>query len=154
MKIMFDTNAFDHLLDKGGNYREFFTRTSQRFQYYVTATQIEEIAQIGDKKQEGRIQKTLCLVAMKPEIVNTDIVLGSGRLGFIQFADESDTTYEDLLTDAKTNVNDAMIGAAAKREGCTVVTDDGPFSKKLKAQSIPTMTLDEFYALATCDSAP
>ena len=52
------------------------------------------------------------------------LVLGYGRLGWSVFADKNDTTYENLLFESRSNVKDAMIGEAAKREGCTLVTDD------------------------------
>jgi rRNA-processing protein FCF1 len=37
-----------------------------------------------------------------------------------------------------------MIGEAANREGCTLVTDDLKFISKLNKLNIPTMTFDEF----------
>ena len=42
------------------------------------------------------------------------------------------------------NIKDAMIGSAAKREMCIVVTNDKRFSKRLTQYSIPTMEYEEF----------
>ena len=72
------------------------------------------------------------------------LVLGYSRLGLSVFADENDTTYESLLFESRSNVKDVMIGEAAKREGCTLVTDDTKFISKLHKVGIPTMTFDEF----------
>lgn len=72
------------------------------------------------------------------------LVLGYGRLGLSVFADENDTTYEDLLFESRSDVKDAMIGEAAKREGCTLVTDDAKFISKLHKVGLPTMTFGEF----------
>ena len=72
------------------------------------------------------------------------LVLGYGRLGLSVFADENDTIYEDLLFESRNNIKDAMIGEAAKRESCTLVTDDTKFIAKLHKAGIPTMTFEEF----------
>ena len=37
-----------------------------------------------------------------------------------------------------------MIGEAAKRKGCTLVTDDTKFISELHKVGIPTITFDEF----------
>ena len=86
----------------------------------------------------------LCLCKMKAKMVPNIFVLGYGRFGFSVLAGENDTTYEDLLFESRSNVKDAMIGEAAKREGCILVTDDSRFITKLNKASIPTMTFDEF----------
>ena len=65
-------------------------------------------------------------------------------MGFSVFADAKDTTYAELLFENRSNVKDAMIGEAAKREGCVLVSDDGKFIKKLNKVGIPTMTFAEF----------
>ena len=72
------------------------------------------------------------------------LVLGYGRLGFSILADEKDTTYEDLLFESRRNIKDAMIGEAAKREDCILVTDDAKFILKLNKAGIPTMTFETF----------
>ena len=59
-------------------------------------------------------------------------------------ADENDTTCESLLFESRSNVKDAMIGEAAKREGCTLVTDDTKLISKLHKVGISTITFDEF----------
>lgn len=91
-----------------------------------------------------RIRHILCLCKMKATIVPTSIVMGYGRLGFCAFSDKDDTTYEDLLIENRSNVHDAMIGDAAKREGCLLITNDGRFMKKLHRNSIDTMSFEGF----------
>lgn len=93
---------------------------------------------------ELRIQHLLALCEMKATIVPTAVVMGHGRLGLCAFADENDTTYEDLLNESKNNVHDAMIGYAAKREGCLLITNDGRFGKKLRRNGIETISFEEF----------
>ena len=141
---MFDSNAFSSLLNSNIDWTSFFSMCEGKYEFYVTALQIEELSEIPDSKKETRIQHMLCLCQMRAKMVPNILVLGYGRLGFSVFADEKDTTYEDLLFESRSNVKDAMIGEEAKREGCTLVTDDTKFISKLHKVGIPTMTFDEF----------
>ena len=143
-KIMFDSNAFSSLLNSNTDWTNFFSKCEGKNEFYVTALQIEELSEIPDSKKETRIQHMLCLCQMRAKMVPNILVLGYGRLGLSVFADENDPTYEDLLFESRSNVKDAMIGEAAKREGCTLVTDDTKFISKLRKVGIPTITFDEF----------
>ena len=143
-KIMFDSNAFSSLLNSNTDWTNFFSKCEGKYEFYVTAFQIEELSEIPDSKKETRIQHMLCLCQMRAKMVPNILVLGYGRLGLSVFADENDTTYADLLFESRSNVKDAMIGEAAKREGCTLVTDDTKFISKLRKVGIPTITFDEF----------
>ena len=143
-KIMFDSNAFSSLLNSNIDWTNFFSKCEGKYEFYVTAIQIEELTDIPDSKKESRIRHMLCLCLMRAKMVPNILVLGYGRLGLSVLADKNDTTYEDLLFESRKNVKDAMIGEAAKREGCTLVTDDTKFISKLHKAGIPTMTFDEF----------
>ena len=143
-KIMFDSNAFSSLLNSNIDWTNFFYKCEGKYEFYVTAIQIEELTHIPDSKKESRIRHMLCLCLMRAKMVPNILVLGYGRLGLSVLADKNDTTYEDLLFESRKNVKDAMIGEAAKREGCTLVTDDTKFISKLHKAGIPTMTFDEF----------
>ena len=143
-KIMFDSNAFSSLINSEINWPSFFAKHESKYEFYVTAVQVEELSEIPDDKKELRIQHMLCLCAMKAKLIPNILILGYGRLGFSVFADAKDTTYAELLFENRSNVKDAMIGEAAKREGCVLVSDDGKFIKKLNKVGIPTMTFAEF----------
>ena len=142
-KVMFDCNSFSKLLELN-DWQTFLTKAREKYEFCVASIQVEELAQIRDKDMEKRIRHILCLCEMKATIVATSFVFGEARFGFFAFADENDTTYEDLLNENKSNVRDAMIGDAAKREGCLLITNDGRFIKKLHKNSIDTMTFEEF----------
>ena len=141
---MFDSNAFSSLLNSDLDWTDFFPKCERKYEFYVTAIQIEELTEIPDSMKETRLQHMLCLCQMRAKMVPNILVLGYGRLSLSIFADENDTTYEDLLFENRRNVKDAMIGEAAKREGCTLVTDDTKFISKLHKVGIPTITFDEF----------
>ena len=140
-KIMFDTNAFDKLL----NVLDVFRSNANNFDFYITAIQVEELAKINDIKCETRIKNFLALCELRAILVPTSFVFDHTRLGFACFSDSSDNTYELLLNENKSDVNDALIGETAKREKCTLITDDTKFIKKLCKVDIPTMTFQEFY---------
>ncbi len=141
---MFDSNAFSSLLKSNVDWTNFFSKCEGKCEFYVTAIQIEELTKIPDSKIESRIRHMFCLCQMRAKMVPNLPVLGYGRLGLSILANENDTTYKDLLFESRSNVKDAMIGEAAKREGCTLVTDDTKFISKLHNVGIPTMTFDEF----------
>ena len=143
-KIMFDSNAFSRLIDSHLYQRYFFAKCTEKYEFYVSSIQVEELAQIGDNKKERRIQHMLCLCQMRAKLVDTLAVLGYARVGLCVVGGDADSTYHRLLTATKGNVKDAMIGEVAQREGCILITDDTRFASKLKAESIPTMTFQEF----------
>lgn len=137
---MFDSNAFDKLIDILDELRD----NIGKFDFYITAIQIEELANIPDTNKEKRICNFLAFCEMRAKLVPVSFVFDHSRLGFCCFGDENDDTYSLLLNENKTNVNDALIGEAAKREECILVTDDVKFSKKLKKLNIPFITFEEF----------
>lgn len=142
MKLMFDTNTFDKMLlssiDK--------MLSCEEHDYYITSIQIEELGNIPDTKKEQRIQNLISLCMLRAHLLYTPAVIGATRIGLSVLADENDA-YESLLNENKSNINDAIIGSTAKRENCTVVTNDGRFARKLKANDIPAITFEEFVDL-------
>ncbi len=143
-KVMFDSNTFTHFIEAQLDQDSFFEKSREKYEYYVSAVQAEELAKIGDDKKEKRIKHILCLCQMRAKLVHPLAVLGYARLGFCVLADEYDNTYESLLNENRSNVADAMIGEVAKREGCILITDDKRFIKKLHTNEIQSMTLQEF----------
>lgn len=141
MRVMFDSNAFDKMISAETDLDRIAEST--KHEYFITSIQIEELANIPDDKREQRILNLLAMCKINARLLLTPAVIDHARIGFCVFADENDV-YNDLLKASKSNVNDAMIGSTAKRENCTVVTDDDDFSKRLTKHSIPRMTYEEF----------
>ena len=141
MRIMFDSNAFDKMISAGIDLDRIAEST--KHEYFITSIQIEELASIPDEKKEQRILNLLAMCKINARLLLTPTVVDHARIGFCVFANENDA-YNDLLKCTKSNVNDAMIGSTAKRENCTVVTDDDDFSKRLAKLAIPRMTYEEF----------
>lgn len=142
-KFMFDTNAFSSLLASHVDWSAFFSAHKNEFEFFITAVQVEELAKIPDKDMENRIRHLLCLCCMNVKLVPTIGVVGKSRLGLCILGNRQDM-YAQLLNENRSNISDAMIGDAAYREGCTLITDDRKFINKLNAAQIPTMTFQEF----------
>ena len=138
---MFDTNAFDKMYTTDDDLDRIVA--SNKYEYYITSIQIEEIGNIPDSRKEQRKQNLMTLCKIGAQLLFVPAVVGHARLDCCVVADENDV-YSDLLKVTHSNVNDAMIGSTAKRENCIVVTDDKDFSKRLKKHSVPTMTYNEF----------
>lgn len=141
---MFDSNAFSTFVNMRIDWNDFFMKSNLKYEFYVTAVQVEELANILDREKEKRIQHFLLLAKMRAKIVPTIFILGYSRFEFSVFADENDNTYELLLKENRSNVHDAMIGEAAKREGCLLVTDDKKFINKLNDVKIPNISFNDF----------
>ena len=50
-KIMFDSNAFSSLLNSNIDWTSFFSKCEDKYEFYVTALQIEELSEIPDSKK-------------------------------------------------------------------------------------------------------
>ena len=53
-KIMFDSNAFSSLLNSNLDWTDFFPKCEGKYEFYVTALQIEELSEITNDKKETR----------------------------------------------------------------------------------------------------
>ena len=95
--IMFDGNAFSSLITKGISTMGFFDKCAEKYNFYITAIQVEELANMPDKKKNSRVTHLLCLCKMRARLVNTRAVLGKTRYGCCYYSDGKDPTYKRLL---------------------------------------------------------
>lgn len=138
MRIMFDTNAFDKILNSKDDL-ELITACGEN-EYYITSIQEEELESIPDDYRRQALLSACRKVALKTP---TPAIVGFSIVGDCMLTD-ADDVYFDLLLKTHNNVKDAMIGSAAKREKCTVVTNDKRFTKRLKQYKIPTTEYEDF----------
>ena len=137
MRIMLDTNA----IDKMYNDLDIIVACN-KYRYFITSVQVEEIKQIPSYMKEKKIQDFLAMSTIQPVSLPVPAVVGVAKVGDCVPSDDS--IYLDLLKETHSNIKDAMIGAAAKREACAVITDDVDFSKRLNKYGVHTMTYNEF----------
>ena len=135
---MFDSNAFDKMLLS--DIDKIIACTKHEF--FVTSIQLDEIRRIPDSKQEIRNKNLEKLSKINPDILCTIAVLGMAKLGLCVLG--KGKIYDELLVENGSNVPDAMIGDAAKRENCTVVTNDKRFRNKLLQNEVNVVTYEEF----------
>lgn len=145
MKIMFDNCAFDHLCDIVEDVFLFLEKTQGKIEYYITAIQVEEIAQTGDNKKDIRIFKTLCLAKMRPIIVNTPLVFDETPFGFFELAEEDSEKYDYIKGNSKKHIHDAIIGDVASTHDFILITDDERLREKCLNVNIKTMYTAQFY---------
>ena len=141
-RIMFDANAFSYLLKQ--NKFNLLEKSTDKYEYYITEIQVRELAEIPDHKRDWRIAHALCLCKMRAKLVNVRGVYGITHYGCCSYSNETENTYKKLLNQNRSNIDDALIGDAAKRENCTLITDDTRFINKLNANGICTMKFSDF----------
>ena len=138
MRIMFDSNVFDKIHNSSEDLDRIVSFKEN--EYYITSIQKSELESISD---EIKKQALLSICFEATQNIPTPAIAGLSKAGDCVVVDEDDV-YSELLNATHSNMKDAMIGSAAKREGCTVITNDVRFSKRLKTCEIPTMSYDDF----------
>ena len=141
-RIMFDANAFSYLIEQ--NKLNLLGEATDKYEYYITEIQVRELAEIPDNKKDSRIAHALCLCKMRAKFVNVRGVYGVTHYGCCSYSNENDNIYKNLLNKSRSNIDDALIGDAAKRENCTLITDDTRFINKLNANGVSTMKFSDF----------
>ncbi len=143
---MFDSNAFDKLMEIGGSI-DFWNQSSSKYTYYITHIQVEELASIPDDKKEKRIANFIQLTMMRAVFLPAPAICGLAICGCATLAGKEDSeTFEELGNGSKSHKKDDVIGTVAKREECTVITNDIKFRGRLKNNDVSTMTFEEWRA--------
>lgn len=138
-KIMFDTNIFDKLnmvINDSKN-------ATDRYEYYVTTIQVEELCEIPDSKIETRKLNILQLAELRAKLVPISVFVlnGRARLGYARLGDGK--AYSKVLKENGSNSDDAIIADTAVYEGCILVTEDKELYRKMKYYGYDVMNLSE-----------
>ena len=132
VRIMFDSNAFDKLLENDLEITAF----PSWYHFYSTQTQHDEIKQIKDKEKRDKL---LDLFSAFKQIDNESLT-------------PDDTTIDDPNTDLFQKLrgnndrydNDAMTGITVIRENMILVSEDERLRKKVKQNGGKAISFDEF----------
>lgn len=136
---MFDSNMFDNL----PNCIDQIISSKVKYEYYVTALQIEELCKIPDSKKDKRTSLITHLAILRPKLIPiSTFVLGYAKLGQVKLGDGFE--YNKILNKTKSNSADALIASTAVNEGCTLITDDTKLTTKMKNNNYPVMSFSEF----------
>lgn len=138
IKIMFDTNVFDQLQ----NYMEMIKKSTNKYQYFITTIQIDELCEIPDIAT--RKNNFLMLADLRATLVPLSVCIlnGIAHLNYVRLGNGE--VYEQILSPSHNNINDAAIADTAVYENCTLVTDDKDFYKKMKRQGYASMKFNDF----------
>ena len=143
--IMFDSNAFDKILD-GTIKIEDLEKSKEIFDYYITHIQTDELSNVPDSKKEKRNRFTLFLLHLAPRIIPTSCtILGHSRLNYCCLGKAE--YYNQLLNESKNNINDSIIGETAIKNNLVIVTEDEKFKKKIIDIGGEAKTVSEFLNL-------
>ncbi|MFH0949006.1 MAG: hypothetical protein V1802_00790 [Candidatus Aenigmatarchaeota archaeon] len=144
-KIMFDSNIFDEIA-KGILGIDELEKCIEKFEFYITHIQIDEINNCPDK--EKRAILTLFKTQIRPILIPTEnFVFGVSRLGLSKLGNGN--TLNELG-----KPKDALIGETAIKNGCVLVTNDEKLIKKVKKKDGKALTLEEFKEMIKANSLP
>lgn len=141
MRIMFDSNIFNHLEE----IRKYIVPVADKYDFYVSSVQIEELCAAKDK--ETLIRLVLGLAEIRAKIVPTACaILGEMRLDYCRLGEAE--VYKTILKKTKSNTKDAIIADTAVFEDCTLITEDEDLFRKMRKNGFAVMKLKEFIELS------
>ncbi len=141
--IMFDTNAFDKILDGTLSIDLIKDSLSLGYGYFITHIQTDEVSDIPDDKKDKRAKMVLYLSVVAPSLIPTEsVVLDYSRASFSKLGDG--VIYEQLLNESKNNIKDAIIGETAIINDHTLVTEDDDFKSKVESLGGTALKVEEF----------
>jgi len=143
--FMFDTNIFNAILDE----QIPIERLPRKFSYFVTHIQKDELEKTPE--QERRVK--LCEVFENIDQDNISTapgVWGVSKWGNSSWSDGN--FYKKILNDLnqiekkKNNVQDALIGETAIKNGLILITNDKTLAEVVKKNSGQAIDLEDFFA--------
>ena len=161
INILIDNNGIDIIQEN----LDYFLFIKDKVCFFINATVIEELANMGAIKKERFIREEnvdllqeiechnqkvekykknlLALFRLSPQFVTDSIfVLGYSRLGYARLGDC--TTYDKLVDKNKSkNVRDSIIGASAFNDGYYVLTNDKRFRNKMDKNGVQYLNFEE-----------
>ena len=143
---MFDTNAFDNLVIHWPVIREHLLckrDNAENIELLITHIQLDEIAQMPPQKSEHAREMLELIKTISPKKIPVSAVVGVAKVGLCVVTNDEDK-YDSLLNTTHSNIEDSLIGSAANRMNCSLVTDDKRFIKKLKMNSIECLCFNDF----------
>lgn len=148
-EYVFDTNAFNRLLDDETNIQDI----GDDILIYGSHIQMEELAATKNIKRRDALLKAFHVTTdklLKTESMVFPIKFGSTKFGdgtYERLRSELDTEANKLKNKKnklKNNPNDAQIGEIAIKNNYILVTDDTELLKVIKSNNSRVLTYDEF----------
>lgn len=138
-KILLDNNAIDFLFQN----EEIFIKAKKNYQFFVSASVVEELANIPDEKKEKRIKLFISLCKLETTFLNDSCcIVGFARFGVSNLGEGK--VYKEILKESKGNVRDAILADTAVSNGCVLLTDDKGLSERMRKHGYKVVNFEEF----------
>jgi predicted nucleic acid-binding protein len=138
-----DSNIFDKIVDEPGAFA-LVTRLVGRgaIELLVTHVQIDQIAATPN---EGWWKKLLRVVPLCRVVPTHGSIYGISKYGKARYT--SEPVGRDIAAiQRRDKVKDALIGATAKWDGATLVTEDDDFAQDATGQGVAVLKWQRFFA--------
>ena len=143
---MFDTNVFRYLSDNA-ICLECIRKLGCYFHTNVQKSELLDNPDVSESQEHLKIM----------EDINSNILTAKNDIWMDSLRwNDKEIWCEDPNTVARRMANDkftrkkyhyALIGACTKQEGLVLVTNDGPFTKKMAGEGVPTTTPEELFKI-------
>ncbi len=133
---LLDTNVFNHIVEG----KVLLSNLPSDQPFYVTHLQYDEIAACSDNEKKRELEKCLTTISMQRICTSTG-VWGVSKWGGFKWGGEGSRLHRDILSELNSknrrrhdaNLKDALIGATAIKNGCTLITHDQQLGKIVKS---------------------
>jgi predicted nucleic acid-binding protein len=138
-----DSNIFNKIVNEPGAFA-LVTRLVRRgaIELLVTHVQIDQIAATRD---EERRKKLLRVVPLCREVPTHGLIYGVSKYGKARYTSEP-VSRDVAAIQRRNKAKDALIGATAKWDGATLVTEDRKFHEDASGLGIAVLWWSEFIA--------
>lgn len=125
-KLFFDNNAIDFVQEN----QKMFFELKNHFDYYISPTALEELANIKDDYKERRIKNLICLIEMSPHFLYDSVFIFDYSRWNCACLGNGDV-YKQILNPSKNNIRDAIIADTAVVNNCILLTNDKQLYNKM-----------------------
>ena len=144
-RYMLDANAFDHLLDRDVDPRA----VRELGEIWITDVQHRELLEVPDRRRRRRLLGVLSAIdpIVRPAARGAgadDPPWDERAAGGTALPGAARTPPGAVHPPARSK--DAAIGEVARREGCTLVTDDRAFGRLAVARGVTVLSCAEAFA--------
>lgn len=137
MKVIFDSNVFDDLIN---GKLDIETLKTGKYKVYITHIQVDEINECPDNEKRAKLFNFL--TEIRPEKISTEsFIIGTSRLGSAKLGDGN--LIEELRMGNYKRTNDALIGETAIKNSLTLITNDKKFRNKVIELGGHAINVDE-----------
>ena len=139
-RVIFDTHVNVAIADGLLNIEQL-KDSKEKFDFYITQIQVDEMNKCGDEEKRARI--FLIKTNLAPIIIATEsAVFDVSRFGHAKLGNGK--VFEQLRQNNKKHTRDALIGETAIENNMILVTDDKTLRTRVNTKDGKAVSFDEF----------